>query len=344
MNKPDNFYSVIMPVGTRVDDVVALVDEYATALQDAGFAMEVIVVLDGLKEDILERLRDHGSSRDWLKVVQLSRQFGESAALMAGFSECRGDVILTLPAYWQVLATEIPKLIRAAGSHDDMLVAVRSPRTESHFGRIRRKVFHGLLRFVTSFAYRDLGCGVRLFKRHVAREIPLYGDQHRFLPLLAVRRGFQVREVELAQSPRDRFRGRYSWREYVHRILDLLTVFFLVRFTKKPLRFFGSLGFLAAAFGSVFVLVLVIQRLFFEVALADRPALLLGSLLIVLGVQLFGLGLLGELVIFSHAADTKEYAIRSVIGGRATDQDPGVTVPEQQHRRRAAGSRKLENQ
>lgn len=329
MSNNEKTYSVIVPVARRVDDIVALVDEYATALQDAGKTIEVIVVLDGLKIDILESFRDYASSHDWLRIIQLSRQFGEAAALMAGFNEARGDVILTLPAFWQVEPSEIPKLIDAATDEDDVLVAIRWPRTDSLFQRIRRKVFHGILRFITSFAYRDLGCDVRLIKKKVAREIPLYGDQHRFLPVLAVRRGFRVREVELAQSSRDSFKGRYSWREYVHRTLDLLTVFFLVRFTKKPLRFFGSLGFISAGFGGALVLVMVTQRLFFSVALANRPALLLGSLLIVLGVQLFGLGLLGELVIFSHGADEKEYAIRSVTGGKTKEK--GQVEPLKEH-------------
>jgi hypothetical protein len=199
-----------------------------------------------------------------------------------------------------------------------MLLAVRWPRAGSAFERVRRGLFHGMLKSITGHSYRDLGCGVRLFKQTVAQEIPLYGDQYRFLPVLAGRRGFQVREVELAQSPHDRFRGRYRLREYLHGLLNVMTVFFLVRFTKKPLRFFGSVGFLAAGFGAVVVAVLVTQRLFFGTALADRPALLLGSLLVVLGVQLFGLGLLGELVIFAHAGETKEYAIRSIVGGPDT--------------------------
>jgi hypothetical protein len=170
-----------------------------------------------------------------------------------------------------------------------------------------------MLKLITGINYRDLGCGVRLLKRTVAQEILLYGDQYRFLPVLATRRGFRVREVELAQSPADRFRGRYRIRDYLHGLLNVMTVFFLVRFTKKPLRFFGSIGFLTAGLGGIFVLILIVQRLFFGMALADRPALLLGSLLIVLGAQLFALGLLGELVIFSHASESKEYAIRSIV-------------------------------
>jgi glycosyltransferase involved in cell wall biosynthesis len=303
-----------MPVGSRVDDLPTLINEYAEALNDADISFELIVVLDGTKEAVLEGLRGFNAGQSWLKVIQFSREFGESAALMAGFSEARGDVLLTLPAYWQVQPAEIPVFIESAADDDDILIVVRRQRVGSAFERIRRRLFHGILKGITGHSYRDLGCGVRLLKRAVAEEITLYGDQHRFLPVLAARRGFRVREVELAQSPNDRFRGRYRLREYLHRILDIMTVFFLVRFTKKPLRFFGSIGFLTAGFGATVVLLLVTQRLFYGMPLADRPALLLGSLLVVLGVQFFALGLLGELIIFSHAADSKEYAIRSIVG------------------------------
>jgi glycosyltransferase involved in cell wall biosynthesis len=258
-------------------------------------------------------------------VIELTRAFGESAALAAGFDVARGEMLVTLPAYYQVAPEEIPKLIAAAAAgDDDMLIAVRWPRAGSVFDKLRRSAFHALFGFTSRLRFRDLGCGVRLFKRAVAAEIPLYGDQHRFLPALAARRGFRVREVELAQSPKDWFRGRYRLREYLHRFLDVLTVFFLVRFTRKPLRFFGTVGFLAASLGGLFMLFLVVQRLFFAVGLADRPALLLASLLVVLGVQTFALGLIGELIIFTHASGMKEYTIRSVIEG-ATARDASAS-------------------
>jgi glycosyltransferase involved in cell wall biosynthesis len=306
-------YSVIMPIGSRVDDIESLLNGYVSALKSIDGHFEIIAVLDGEKPELLRRLQDFTDTESCLRIFQFSRPFGESAALTAGLEEARGDIIITLPAYWQVEASEIATLVRAVTNDDDMLIGVRWPRAGSTFERIRRGVFHGTLRLVTGLNYRDLGCGVRLFRRVVADEIPLYADQHRFFPVLAVRRGFCVREIELRQSADDYFHGRYRLREYLHRFLDVLTVFFLIRFTKKPLRFFGSLGFLTAGFGAIFVLVLVIQRLFYSVPLGDRPALLLGSLLVVLGVQLFAIGLLGELVIFSHAADSKEYAVRSIV-------------------------------
>jgi len=178
---------------------------------------------------------------------------------------------------------------------------------------LRRRAFHGMVSSVTGQKLRDLGCGARAMTRRVLEEIALYGDQHRFLPVLADRQGFRVIEVDVPQSAEDRFEGRYRPREYAYRVLDIFTVFFLVRFTKKPLRFFGMMG--ASLFGVALLLVtiLIVQRLFFGQALADRPALLLSSLLLVVGLQLFALGLLGEIVIFTHARNIKDYQIDRVI-------------------------------
>jgi hypothetical protein len=150
-------------------------------------------------------------------------------------------------------------------------------------------------------------------KRRVLEEISLYGDQHRFLPVLANRQGFRILEVEVAQSPLDRYDRGYPARDYAHRVLDIFTVFFLVRFTKKPLRFFGMIGASTFVIGALLVAYLAIERLVFQHALADRPALLLSSLLVVLGMQLFALGLLGELIIFTHARDIKDYQIDEVV-------------------------------
>jgi hypothetical protein len=149
-------------------------------------------------------------------------------------------------------------------------------------------------------------------RRRVVEELHLYGDQHRFLAVLAARQGFHVTEIAVQQSPKDRFEGRYRLREYAHRGLDIITVLFLVRFTKKPLRFFGMIGLALAGLGGLLLLYLIVSRLGFGVPLADRPALLLTSLLVVLGLQLFAIGLLGELVIFTHASDIKDYQVESV--------------------------------
>ncbi|MCG8371504.1 MAG: glycosyltransferase [Proteobacteria bacterium] len=310
-SKPE--YSVIVTVGTRVDDLREIVAELVGTLDAQSLDYEVVVVLDGPMQSCLEELREIRSGTGCVRIVELARRFGESGALAAGFSESSGETIVTWPAYRQVETGEIPRLIEAFDSSGcDMQIAVRQ-RDGGSFDSFRRRAFHAMFRLTSGMRFRDLGCGVRIFDREVAKEISLYGDQHRFLPALAKTRGFRVREIDVAQSPADRFEGRYRLREYLHRFLDILTVYFLVRFTKKPLRFFGTIGFLVAAFGGLFTAILVVQRLFMDVALASRPALVLASLLVVLGVQIFALGLIGELIIFTHATHLKEYAVRRVI-------------------------------
>jgi hypothetical protein len=174
----------------------------------------------------------------------------------------------------------------------------------------------------------DLGCGARAMKRRVLEELSLYGDQHRLLAVLADRQGFRVTEVELRQSERDRFEGIYRPREYAHLVLDVFTVFFLVRFTKKPLRFFGMIGATMFGLGVFVVLYLVFTRLAFGESLADRPALLLSSLLVVLGLQLFALGLLAELIIFTHARHLKDYQAAEIIQyPEAPPQQPMLESP-----------------
>lgn len=304
--------SVIVPIGLRHGDLQALYAEYRDGLNDTGLSWECIFVLDGSYPDAAAALEALLSAHQRISVVYLSRGFGESTALMVGFEQASGELVLTLPAYHQILGSEIPKLVAALDSAD-IVVSRRSPRSGGLFEVARRRAFHGLVSWMTGLKLHDLGCSARAMKRQVLEEVALYGDQHRLLPALADRQGFRVREIDVRQSLQDHFTGKYRTRDYAHRILDLFAVFFLVRFTKKPLRFFGMVGATTLCIGSVLVLYLVTDRMVFGHSLADRPALLLSSLLVVLGLQLFALGLLGELIIFTHARELRDYQVDRVI-------------------------------
>jgi len=305
--------SVIVPVGNRFDATGSLVREYLKALSETGRAFELVYVLDGKHPDFGAELIRVADQDTRLRIIQLAKSFGETTALSAGIENTSGEIIVTLPAYYQIEASEIEKLI-AEIDVCDLAICARWPRAAaSRFEVFRRKAFHWLINSMTGSSFTDLGCGARAFKRIVAEEVPIYGDQQQFIPLLASRRGFRVRETQIRQSDRDKFDGRYGPKIYLRRFLDIFTVFFLVRFTKKPLRFFGMIGSITLLFGVAFLLYVVVQRLFFGVALADRPALLLSSLLVVLGLQIFALGLLGELIIFTHARELKEYTIDKIV-------------------------------
>jgi len=308
-----NRISVIIPVGRRHGDVRELHDEYRAGLDALRTPYELIFVVDGPHADViagLESLIDAG--RNDIIMVVLNRSFGESTAIMAGFARASGEIILTLPAYQQINPEDIGKLVQAL-EQKDVAVGWRWPRSGGPLEKLRRSMFHGLVARVTGMRLHDLGCGARAMKRVVLQELSLYGDQHRLLAVLADRLGFSVIEVEMRQSARDRFEGVYRPREYAHFALDVFTVFFLVRFTKKPLRFFGMLGATMFGIGAVLVSWLIIDRAVFGTSLSDRPALLLSALVVVLGLQLFALGLLAELIIFTHARHIKDYQGAEII-------------------------------
>lgn len=304
--------SVIVVVSGRHDPLESLHGAYRDGLAALAQPLEFVYVLDGPCPEgrqALDRLQAQGEP---VRIIQLNRAFGEAAALSAAFRHVRGEVIVTLPAFHQVEATELPRLVESLEGAD-LVVARRSPRVDSRLNRVQTAVFGALVRALTRTPFRDLGCNARALRRRVAEEIDLYGDQHRFLPLLAVNHGFRVLEIAMRQSARDRFRRIAAPGTCVRRMLDLLTVFFITKFTRRPMRFYGLIGSATAGGGGVYMAYLVFQRLVTEIPLADRPALLLAALLVVLGVQIFSMGLIGELIIYANARNMDEYAIEAVI-------------------------------
>jgi glycosyltransferase involved in cell wall biosynthesis len=309
---------VIIPIGRRRGNLAELYADYKAGLLATGLAFEIIFIVDGPLDTVQQELQSLLAAGESFVVLELARRFGESASVTVGLDYARGGTIVTLPAYAQIDAGDIGKLV-AGLEHADVAIAVRTPRAGGAFERMRRRVFHSILANVTGRSYQDLGCNARALRRLVLEEIHVYGDQLRFLPILAGRQGFRVQEVQVAQSPLDRRQYSYGATDYVRGALDIFTVYFLVKFTKTPLRFFGSIGALAFIFGSASLLWIVIDRLFFGEPLSDRPALVLSTLLIVLGVLLFALGLLCELVIFTHARHINDYQVKLVARREGTD-------------------------
>ena len=304
--------SVIIVIGERYDDIGHVFKDYKKAIVSCDVSYEFIYVIDGQYPDALAELKELKNAGEAIRIFTFSSWFGEAAAMRVGFEHARGEKLLTLPAYLQVKPNSLNKLLESL-ENNDMVITKRWPRIDSRLNRLQTRVFHKIQGLVTKSGFSDLGCGVRIFRKKVANEVAIYGDQHRFFPLLAAQKGFRVLEIELPQSEADMRKRLYKPGVYLRRILDILTVFFLVKFTKKPLRFFGLIGSLIFILGLLFLAYVVIERLFFGMPLADRPALLLSSLLIVLGVQVFILGLIGELVIFTHATELDEYEIEEII-------------------------------
>lgn len=312
--RDDPEVSVVIPIIDRFGDLCQLYKEFAAELQQLGKTFEFIFVVDDRMSRVIPVLRDlQASEPGEIVIVMLGGTFGESAALTLGLERARGEKIAVLAAYFQVEPSGLKDAFAALDSGADLVAGRRHPRIDSWFNRLQSGLFHRFVRGLTSTDFHDISCGFKVMKRRVARELNIYGGLHRFIPILALHRGFTVREIPLRQRVEDRGMRIHGTGAYLGRLLDLLTIFFLMKFTRTPLRFFGLLG--TALFGAGFVLDLVVavERVVFDVGISERPLLLLGVLLMVLGVQTLSLGLVGEIIIFTHARNIREYQVAEIL-------------------------------
>ena len=306
--------SVLVPVCERHDDIEQLFTRHRNILQKLNLTAEFIFVIDGSfpeAEKALKKIKtDH---RDLVRIITLNRAYGEAKALSVAFAESSAELILTLPSYFQVQPDEITKLFKEFGPDVDLIVGCRYPRRDNLLNRIQARIFHGLINSLTKEPLHDISCGVKLCRRQVLEKINIYGDLHRFLPLLALTKGFRIRELPLQQAQEDIHLRLYRPGVYIRRMLDILTLFFLIKFTQKPLRFFGLLGTGIGMIGLLITLVTVFQRFAYGSALADRPLFLGGILFILVGLQTFFIGLVAEIIIFTHQPEEPQYHIEESI-------------------------------
>jgi glycosyltransferase involved in cell wall biosynthesis len=300
--------------------VVVLVDEpeivpsyraYRAALDREGRSVEFVYVLDEGKPKALESLRALAAEEGKrLKVIALSRWDDEIGALRSAVRRASGDIILTLPAVLQVEPADLGRVIDAAAD-TDMAVAERPPAGKSWLYRLQDRLFHGTLRVLFGRPMRDLVCRVRAYQRATIEEILGHSTQQHFLPIIAHDRGFKIKAVDVATRQTVRSHARFG--SQLRLLSDTIALFFVLKFVRKPLRFFGAIGLPLLLGGLLFTGALALGRLFFDLALADRPILILGVLLIVLGIQVIALGLIGEIIIFASGKRTREYTVEKIL-------------------------------
>ena len=302
------YLSVIVPVTERPEPLAEIYREYAPPLKSLGRELEFVFLVEPWTQQLAEPLKDLIDSGEPVTVLEVGRTVGEAALLRLAAERCRGRIVLTLPAYHRVEARSIPSLVECVEGGADLAVARRWPRRDSWFNRLQNRVFHALLGRLAGSRIHDIACGVMAMRREVLQQIPLYGDVFRFLPALAIREGFRVVEIDCAHHPKDQATRVYSPGTYLRRLIDVLGIFFLVRFTYKPLRFFGLIGSGFSAVGFTILGVLFLQRLAGQ-GIADRPLLLFGVLMLTLGVQAIALGLIGEIIVHLNASTGRRYRV-----------------------------------
>lgn len=299
---------VLVPVTLPRFPLDELYEEYSAPLKDEGIDFEFVYVLDGPAPDLVEPLRRLQKAREPIRIVVSGNAPTESALAHAARDHTASPILVTLPSYPRVEAGALVILVRALGDGVDLVAGARINRALPLANRIQRTLFHFLLGKMVGGRFADIASGVRAMRRSVLEELDLYGDFFRFIPMLALRDGFRVLEVPVNAHPEDRRTRIYSPGIYVRRLVDLVGLMLLVRFTYKPLRFFGLVGSAIAGSGGVILLVLLYEKLGGR-GISDRPMLLLGVLLVVLGLQALALGLVGEIVVHHSVSKRPTYRL-----------------------------------
>ena len=302
--------SVIVPIGTRYEDLAELCRGLRRVLTPLVEGYEVIFVDDATGPQTRQRVQAASGACAEVRVIRLQRPMGESTALAVGAQSARGEVVITLDPYLHVSLEELPKLLAPLSNGTDLVCAWRFPRQERGLSRLASDAFNATARWLTNVAVHDLNCRLRVMRREILQDMPLYGDLHRFLPIFAVRRGYTWCEIQVPQQPGKEELGAFNPRSYVPRLLDLLTLAFLTRFVKRPLHFFGLIGLLSFLAGLAICGYLSYLKLVLDLGIGHRPLRLFGILLVVVGLQIGSIGLLGELIIFTHARDLKDYVVQ----------------------------------
>jgi glycosyltransferase involved in cell wall biosynthesis len=291
--------SVVIPVQDEERTVALLYDELESALQPLGRPWEAVFVDDGSTDGSLAALTRLHSAQDNVRVIRLRRNFGKAAALAAGFAHAEGDVVVTIDADLQDDPAEIPRLLAKLDEGFDLVSGWKAHRRDPLTRRIPSKIFNWVTGRVSGLRLHDLNCGLKAYRAEVVSGLRLYGELHRFIPVLAHYRGYRIAELPVNHRPREHGRSRYGVERYVRGFLDLLTVSFIGRYRYRPLHLFGGLGLLLGAVGFGVLLYLTVLKLDGH-AIGQRPLLILGVLLMVVGLQFFSLGLISELITSQH--------------------------------------------
>lgn len=308
--------SAIVTVLADAARIPTTLHDYHQALTGQGFELEFIYVLarqSHRARAALEALKAAGAP---VTLVVLSRCDGEVAAIRSGLPHARGEICMLLPVEAQVEGSELPRMLEALDAGSDMAIARRVFHEPSWLQRLQNGAFHALIHALFGRAFKDLACRVRVCRRQVLEEILGHSTQHQFLGLLATERGFEVREVPLkATDAPANVRGFAPARlgARLRLVLDALALYLVLKYIRKPFRFFGAIGLPILASGTAYAGILAFERIWLGVALADRPALILAVLLIVLGIQVIVMGLIGEIIIFASGRRLKDYTVDRIL-------------------------------
>ena len=302
--------SFVVPLYNEEPSLSQLYEQIVANVEPTGHSCEIIFIDDGSTDGSVPLLVDLHDKDPRVKVIQFRRNFGKAAALMAGFARAEGEVVITMDADLQDDPVEIPRFLEKLDEGYDLVSGWKYPRLDPITKTAPSKLANFTIRLGSGLNLHDFNCGYKAMRAEVAREIKLYGELHRYVPVLAHWRGFNVTEIKVKHHPRKFGKSKYGLKRLSRGLFDFITVVFLIRYTRRPLHFFGWMGLISLGLGLVIDVYLSVLWLMGE-AIGQRPLLTLGTLLIIIGAQFFSLGLMAEMLSYSILSREEEYTIRN---------------------------------
>ena len=309
--------SIVIPIFNEEENIGLLYEELNSVLTSMSLDYEIIFVDDGSSDESLAKIRVIQENDDSVLCISFRKNFGQTAAMSAGFDYATGEVIITMDGDLQNDPHDIPQLIQKIEEGYDVVTGWRHERKDAFVSRkLPSIIANKIISWTTKVSLHDYGCTLKAFRKEVIKNIKLYGEMHRFIPAIASGMGISFTEIKVNHRPRRFGTSKYGIARTIRVILDLILVKFLLSYATRPIQVFGLLGFVSGTVGFFIALVMTIQRQFFGIPLADRPLLFLAILLIFIGIQFISLGLIAELQARTyHESQQKPvYFVREVFG------------------------------
>ena len=306
--------TVLVPVLDEAGTVEELARRVASTLDALGRSFELLFVDDGSRDATPQRILAARERDRRVKLVRLRRNFGKAAAISAGFDHSRGGLIITMDGDLQDDPEEIPRMLETLEAGEfDLVSGWKRDRRDPLGKTVPSRLFNWATRRLAQVDLHDFNCGFKVYRREVLEQVPIYGELHRYIPVLASRRGFRIGELAVRHHPRQSGVSKYGWDRLYKGLLDLLTVLFITKYTRRPLHLFGVIGLLALTGGFLINAWLAFLWAFRGAALSQRPLLFLGVLLMLAGLQVLTTGLLAEMTTHKTFRRTDSYSVREIV-------------------------------
>lgn len=306
------FITILLPQYNEGESLKSLYEQLVAVLEPLGKSFEIIIIDDGSTDNSFDIVRQLHRQDTRVRGIQFQKNYGKSAALSVGFEACRGEYIITMDADLQDDPAEIPKMLSMMDQGYDLISGWKKVRKDPYSKRIPSKIFNWATAFFTGISIHDFNCGFKCYRRKVVEEIEVYGELHRYIPVLVSIKGFKIGELPVVHHPRQFGKSKFGMSRFINGFFDLITVLFISRYLHRPLHLFGILGILSFLLGFIINLYLTVNW-FQGVGIGNRPLLFLGILLIIVGIQFVSIGLLGELLTHLRRRGPVHYVIRETI-------------------------------